>query len=123
VRIRHFAAPHRLLAEGGHVTGVEFMRTKLDAAGRAVPTGETYALAADMVLKAVGQVFVPDPLRQDGTLMLAVEDGRIAVDVERRTSLAGVYAGGDCIAGEDLTVVAVQDGKIAAEAIHRQLMG
>ena len=42
---------------------------------------------------------------------------------ERRTSLPDVYAGGDCVAGVDLTVVAVQDGKIAAEAIHRQLMG
>lgn len=123
VRIRHYAAPHRLLAEAGHVTGVECIRTKLDAAGRAVPTGETFVLPADMVLKAVGQVFVADPVKQDGELALAIEDGRIAVDAERRTSLPRVYAGGDCIAGEDLTVVAVQDGKIAAEAIHRQLMG
>ncbi|MDA8249038.1 MAG: FAD-dependent oxidoreductase, partial [Rhodospirillales bacterium] len=123
VRIRHFAAPHRLIGRDGHVAAVEFMRTKLDPAGRAMPTGETYTLEADMVLKAVGQVFVPDPLRQDGALALAVSEGRIAVDAERRTSLPGVFAGGDCIAGEDLTVAAVQDGKIAAEAIHRQLMG
>lgn len=123
VRIRHHAAPQRLLGDGGHVAGVEFVRTKLDAAGRAVPTGETFVLAADMVLKAVGQVFVPDPLRHDGALALALEDGRIATDAERRTSLPRVYAGGDCTMGEDLTVVAVQDGKIAAEAIHRQLMG
>jgi len=34
-----------------------------------------------------------------------------------------VFAGGDCIPGVDLTVAAVQDGKIAAEAIHRELMG
>ncbi len=122
VRIRHHAAPHRLIAAGGHVTGVEFMRTRLDAAGRAAPTGETFTLPADMVLKAVGQVFVPDPLRGDGTLALALEDGRIAVDADRRTSVPGVYAGGDCTTGVDLTVAAVQDGKIAAEAIHRQLM-
>ncbi|MDA8248215.1 MAG: NAD(P)-dependent oxidoreductase [Rhodospirillales bacterium] len=121
VRIRHFAAPHRLIGANGHVAAIEFMRTKLDAAGRAVPTGETYTLPADMVLKAVGQVFVTDPLRSDATP--AVTDGRIAVDAQRRTSLPDVFAGGDCTAGEDLTVVAVQDGKIAAEAIHRQLMG
>ena len=121
VRIRHFAAPQRLLAEGGHVTAVEFMRTRLDAAGRAVPTGETFTLAADMVLKAVGQMFVADPLAADGSLALASEDGRIAVDADRRTSLPDVFAGGDCVAGIDLTVVAVQDGKVAAEAIHRQL--
>ena len=51
----------------------------------------------------------------------AVESGRIRVDAERRSSLADVWAGGDCIAGRDLTVVAVQDGKIAAESIDRAL--
>ena len=123
VRIRHWATPHRLLGEGGHVVGVEFMRTRPDAAGRAMPTGETYMLDADMVLKAVGQVFVADPLSNGGGLMLALEADRIAVDGERRTSLDRVFAGGDCIAGVDLTVVAVSDGKLAAEAIHRQLLG
>jgi glutamate synthase (NADPH/NADH) small chain len=35
----------------------------------------------------------------------------------------GIYAGGDCTAlGQDLTVQAVQHGKLAAEAIHSQLM-
>jgi dihydropyrimidine dehydrogenase (NAD+) subunit PreT len=123
VRIRHWASPHRLLGENGHVAAVEFVRTKADASGRAVATGETYTIPADMVLKAVGQVFVADPLTRDATLALALDDGRIAVDEARRTSLPGVYAGGDCTAGDDLTVIAVQDGKLAAEAIHRQLQG
>jgi glutamate synthase (NADPH/NADH) small chain len=123
VRICHWGTPLCLLGQDGAVTGVEFARTKADAVGRAMPTGETFTLAADMVLKAVGQVFAPDPLRENGALSLVVEDGRIAVDADRRTSLAGVYAGGDCVAGVDLTVAAVQDGKLAAEAIHRQLMG
>ena len=34
-----------------------------------------------------------------------------------------VWAGGDCVAGRDLTVVAVQDGKLAAESINREIMG
>jgi dihydropyrimidine dehydrogenase (NAD+) subunit PreT len=123
VRIRHWATPHRLLGEAGRVTGVEFARTTPDASGRAVPTGETYTLPADMVLKAVGQLFVADPLGDGDTLPLAVSDGRIAVDADRRTSLEGVYAGGDCVAGVDLTVSAVQDGKVAAEAIHHYLGG
>jgi len=88
-----------------------------------VPTGETYVLPADMVLKAVGQVFVAEPLGDGDDLALAVSDGRIAVDAERRTSLPGVYAGGDCVAGVDLTVAAVQDGKLAAEAILSFLAG
>ena len=36
--------------------------------------------------------------------------------------MPGVWAGGDCVAGgEDLTVVAVEDGKLAAESINRAL--
>ena len=123
VRILHWAAPLRLLEADGRVTGVAFARTVPDAAGRAVPTGESFTLPADMVLKAVGQLFVPGPLGQGGTLALTLEGGRIAVDADRRTSIARVFAGGDCVPGVDLTVAAVQDGKVAAEAIHRELMG
>ena len=50
-----------------------------------------------------------------------VRNGRIRVDDERRTSLPGVWAGGDCVAGRDLTVEAVQDGKLAAESINRYM--
>lgn len=114
VHILHWLAPVRLLGEGC-VTAVEFARTE---AGRGA---ERVILPADMVLKAVGQVFVPDPLGGAGAL--ALERGRIQVDSGRRTSLPGVYAGGDCVPGADLTVTAVQDGKLAAESIHHDLMG
>ncbi len=116
VRIRHFAAPLRLLSEAGAITGVEFARTRLEqgAAHR-----RTVHAAADMVLTAVGQrLAVNDP-----SGVPELRDGRIAVNAERQTSIAGVFAGGDCIAGPDLTVQAVQDGKIAAAAIHRRLPG
>jgi dihydropyrimidine dehydrogenase (NAD+) subunit PreT len=123
VRIRHWAAPVRLIAggeaNGESVAGVEFARTTLDAEGGLALTGHRFVLPADMVLKAVGQSFVSDL----PTEMPAVHQGRIVVDADRRTSLPNVYAGGDCIAGADLTVVAVQDGKLAAAAIHRQLSG
>ncbi len=119
VRIRHWASPTRLLARDTILTGIEFARTALDAAGRLTVTGETFVLAADMVLKAIGQTFVAPP-RTPG---LELRDGRIVVDAARRTSLPGVFAGGDCVAGPDLTVAAVQDGKLAAEAIHRDLTG
>ena len=43
---------------------------------------------------------------------------RIAVDAGFATSLAGVWAGGDCVAdGIDLTVQAVEHGKQAALSI------
>lgn len=123
VRIRHWAAPVRLLSgadtNGETVAGVEFVRTTLDAEGRIALTGHRFVLPADMVLKAVGQCFVADAPTQTPE----IREGRIVVDADRRTSLPDVYAGGDCIAGADLTVVAVQDGKLAAAAIHRQLSG
>ena len=125
VRIRHWAAPVRLISgvapgtQHATVTSVEFARTTIDAAGRLILTDARFVLAADMVLKAIGQHFRPDPLGA----MLALQDGRIAVDDDRRTSLPDVYAGGDCVPGPDLTVVAVQDGKRAAAAIHRQFGG
>ncbi len=47
---------------------------------------------------------------------------RISVDAEGRTSLDGVWAGGDCVkGGEDLTVSAVAMGRDAAESINRAL--
>ena len=118
VRIRHWAEPRRI-AGTARVEAVEFEYTRPGADGRAVGTGETFTLPADLVLKAVGQHFVPSScgLRD----LLAFEGGRIAVDDRRATSLPGVFAGGDCIAGTDLTVSAVQDGKVAAHAIDAML--
>jgi glutamate synthase (NADPH/NADH) small chain len=119
VRIKLNAMPRRLVAGDGHVTAVEFEYTRESDDGRLAGTGETFVIEADMVFKAIGQQFLPAALDGSG---IALAGGRIAVDAERRTSLAGVWAGGDCVAGSrDLTVVAVEDGKVAAESIHRVL--
>ncbi len=117
VRIRHWAQPKRFAGEAGRVTAVEFERTKPGADGRAQGTGETYMLDADMVFTAIGQVLLPDPLQDGAAEALTVENGCIAVNGDGATSLPGVYAGGDCVAGEDLTVQAVEDGKRAALAM------
>jgi dihydropyrimidine dehydrogenase (NAD+) subunit PreT len=123
VRILHWAKPLRVLADAdGSVHAIALERTRLDDS-RLVGTGEVLTLQTDMVFKAIGQTFVPAPL--DGAAVaIRLEGGRIAVDEERRTSMSGVWAGGDCVAGgEDLTVAAAQDGKLAAESIHHALMG
>jgi glutamate synthase (NADPH/NADH) small chain len=74
-----------------------------------------------MLFKAIGQVLVSDGLDSGGEL-LELSGTRIAVDDERKTSLDGVWAGGDCVAGgKDLTVAAVEDGKQAAHSIDRAL--
>lgn len=118
VSILHWLAPVELLDEGGSVRAVRFARQRLTA-GRLVPTGEECILEADMVLKAIGQRLGNPVLAQCG---LTLRDGRIAVDTSGRTSVAGVWAGGDCIAeGQDLTVDAVAHGLRAARDIDLQL--
>jgi glutamate synthase (NADPH/NADH) small chain len=120
VSIRHWARPASLIGDG-HVTAVEFERTELDDEGRLTGTGYQYALDADTVFKAIGQAMDSDLLGEHaGELVL--EKGRIAVDNTQRTSFDDVWAGGDCVAGgDDLTVTAVQDGKVAAIDIDRYL--
>jgi glutamate synthase (NADPH/NADH) small chain len=76
-------------------------------------------LDCDQLFTAIGQAFLPDEV--DG-VPLTLEKGRIKVDQERRTSVPGIWAGGDCVAGgQDLTVAAVEDGKQAALSIDRAL--
>lgn len=119
VTIRHFVQPLRFLDDGtGSVNGVELEFTT-EADGKLSGTGEKLVLAADTVFTAIGQVMQNDLLAPG---VLAMEHKRIVVNEDRQTSHEKIYAGGDCISGgEDLTVAAVQDGKLAAEAIHRNL--
>jgi glutamate synthase (NADPH/NADH) small chain len=116
VKIKHWVRPSRIIAVDGHVTAIECEYT-VEKAGKLMGTGESFTLPADMVFKAIGQTFLADPLGK----AIAMENGRIRVDAEGRTSVAGIWAGGDCTAGEDLTVTAVADGRDAAESIHRHL--
>ena len=116
VIIRHWLQPKQILGENGRVSGIEVEYTALSD-GRLAGTGETGVIAADQILKAIGQSFVASGLEQ-----LAMEGGRIAVDDEGRTSLPGVWAGGDCVKkGEDLTVTSVAQGRDAAMSIHQAL--
>jgi glutamate synthase (NADPH/NADH) small chain len=100
----------------GHVQGATFAEVG-DINGRLEMTGKHWSLDADTVLKAIGQTLV---LADPTAATLALRSGRIAVDAEGRTSLANVWAGGDCTyGGRDLTVEAVEHGKIAAYSIDR----
>lgn len=121
VIIRHWLRPKALRHdEAGAVIGIELEYT-IQPNGRLEGTGETLFLPADQVFKAIGQAFDVGPLAGSG---ITFEGGRIRTDEHRRTSRPGVWAGGDCIfGGEDLTVVSVEDGKIAALDIHHALMG
>jgi dihydropyrimidine dehydrogenase (NAD+) subunit PreT len=123
VKIRFNAMPKRLVTEHGKVVAAEFEYTA-ETDGKLAGTGEIFTLPADVVFKAIGQAFVAAPLNGGAANPIALQGGRIRVDEERRTSLAGVWAGGDCVfGGKDLTVAAVEDGTQAAESINRTLTG
>jgi glutamate synthase (NADPH/NADH) small chain len=116
VRIVTGAAPVAVHGDGV-AREVEFAYLREAPAGLE-PAGETFRLAADQVLKAIGQTLAGAPAG------LALEGGKIRVEGPGRTSLPGVWAGGDCAAGgEDLTVTAVAEGRDAAMDIHAALTG
>lgn len=116
VIIRHWLAPKRILDKDGKVAGIEVEYTELRD-GKLVGTGDVGVIAADQIFKAIGQTF-----EASGLGALRMESGRIAIDGEGRTSIEGVWAGGDCVlGGDDLTVSAVAQGRDAAESINRAL--
>jgi glutamate synthase (NADPH/NADH) small chain len=122
VRIRTWAAPLEvLLDEAGRTVGMRFEETRMDE-GRLVRTGAFIDIAADAVFKAIGQAMEAPPPADALAQGLWQEGERIAVDAALRTRVPGIYAGGDCVSlGQDLTVQAVQHGKLAALAIHNDI--
>ncbi len=121
VNIRHWLAPKQLLLTSGRASGIEFEYTSIDDTGKLHGTGDTCVVEADLVFKAIGQKVLWDELA-DSADILDLENSRILVDDHRKTSLPDVWAGGDCVSdGEDLTVSAVQDGKLAGMDIDRYL--
>jgi glutamate synthase (NADPH/NADH) small chain len=125
IEFRFLSQPSRVVLDGGAPVGLECLRVELgepDASGRPAPmavAGSEFVLEADQIVKAVGQN-KPSLAAQLG---LQTRKGFIAVNDSFETSLPGVYAIGDCIrtSGAASTVMAVQDGKLAAAAIHRKL--
>lgn len=116
VVIRHWLQPKHVDHHGGHVSSIRLEYTHVEN-GIMKGTGHVMDIATDQVLVAIGQ-------KLDGTGIeaLKLDSNKIAVDAEGRTSVAGVWAGGDCAAGgQDLTVSAVAMGRDAAESINRSL--
>jgi glutamate synthase (NADPH/NADH) small chain len=125
IDFRFLSQPSRVVLKDGLPVGLECLRVELgapDASGRPSPTlvkGSEFVLAADQIIKAVGQ----NKLTLAALLGLETRKGFITVDANFRTNVAGVYAIGDCIrsSGVASTVMAVEDGKLAAAAIQQQI--
>jgi dihydropyrimidine dehydrogenase (NAD+) subunit PreT len=124
VDFRFLSQPCRVITDGGKVTGLECISISLgapDASGRPSPQpvpGSNFILPADQIIKAIGQK-KPSLAKLLG---LETKNGFIKVNAAFETNIPNTYAGGDCIraTGSVSTVMAVQDGKLAAHSIHRR---
>ncbi|MDH6269671.1 dihydropyrimidine dehydrogenase (NAD+) subunit PreT [Rhizobium sp. SG_E_25_P2] len=116
VLIRHWLKPAEIHHKDGHVSGIELEYTHIED-GQLKGNGHKLTIACDQVLTAIGQ-----KLDVAGVETIRLDGGKIAIDEHCRTSIAGVWAGGDCAAGgDDLTVSAAAMGRDAAESIHQSL--
>ncbi|MEM2028784.1 MAG: FAD-dependent oxidoreductase, partial [Candidatus Bathyarchaeia archaeon] len=113
--------------EKGWVRRMECVKMKLsepDESGRRRPIpieGSNFLMDIDTVIVAIGRR--PNPLIQQTTPGLKVaRDGTIVVDENMRTSIEGVYAGGDIVTGEATVISAMGAGKKAARSIHKYLI-
>ena len=84
--------------------------------------GSEFTMETDTVIIAIGQT--PNPIIQRTTEGLQVnpKHGTINVDENGRTTLEGVYAGGDVATGAATVISAMGAGKRSAKAMHEYLM-
>jgi dihydropyrimidine dehydrogenase (NAD+) subunit PreT len=123
VQFVFLAAPKEIKGKNGKVKTLICEKMTLgeaDVSGRRapVPTGETFSLEVDMVIKAAGQMPF-EGLVNDAHLNHKY--GKIVVGTEGVTNLKGVFAGGDAVNGGKEVVDAVQAGKVGAVGILRFL--
>jgi formate dehydrogenase (NADP+) beta subunit len=105
--------------EGADLT-VEIMR--VDAQGRAQPTGQFETLQADAVVLALGQEADSGFLRKIAEIQFQ-SDGTVIVAPNMMTGYPGIFAGGDMVPSERTVTVAVGHGKNAARHIDAWLRG
>ena len=125
---KFLANPTRFIGdEKGWVKQMECICMELgppDESGRRRPVpvkGSEFTMDVDTVVVAVGRT--PNPIIQSTTEGLAVTKwGTIVADENGKTSIEGVYAGGDIVTGEATVISAMGAGKKAARAIHEYLM-
>ena len=117
VVIRYNLQPVKIHGVATKLTEVEFESTEETSDGL-VSLAERTWVAADQVFRAIGQKLVL------GGLELNLRNNKVQVSDMGRTSLEGVWAGGDCSeGGDDLTVTAVAQGRDAAEDINQSFIG
>jgi glutamate synthase (NADPH/NADH) small chain len=119
------AAPLEILGTDRRwVSGLRCERMQLgepDASGRRRPVpipGSEFVIECDMVISALGTRANPLLTATCPDLKLDAR-GNIQVDAQGMTSVPGVFAGGDIVRGAATVILAMGDGKRAAQAIDR----
>ncbi|MDR2630849.1 MAG: NADPH-dependent glutamate synthase [Spirochaetaceae bacterium] len=119
--------PTRFLGDDqGRVISMELLKYELgesDASGRRSPVavpGSQYTFDCDTVIVALGNESNPLLTRTTANLS-ADKRGRIIVDETQKTSLSRVYAGGDIVLGAATVILAMGEGRRAAQAINALL--
>lgn len=115
--------------ENGFVRGLTCVRMELgepDASGRRSPVeipDSEFVLDCDCVIMAIGTS--PNPLIKSTTEGLEINrrGGIVVEETTGKTSLDGVYAGGDAVTGAATVILAMGAGKTAARAIDEALSG
>ncbi len=105
---------------GTKVTGVEKSGKGLKVSVEPSKGGDTQVIDADIVLVAIGRVAYTQGLGLDAAGVEVDERGRIKVDAQLKTNVAGVYAIGDVIVGPMLAHKAMEEGVALAEMMAGQ---
>ncbi len=121
--------PQRILDDGsGRVAGMELLSYELgepDESGRRRPVpiaGSESILPVDAVIVSIGND--SNPLLEKTTKGLETNKwGNIIVDEKLKTSMEGIFAGGDIVLGAATVILAMGQGRIAAESIKSYLTG
>ena len=128
IQFRLLTNPTEILGdETGFVRGMTCLRMELgepDASGRRSPVeipGSEFLLECDCVIMSIGTS--PNPLIKSTTEGLEVNrrGGIVVEESTGKTSLDGVYAGGDAVTGAATVILAMGAGKTAAQAIDQYL--
>jgi glutamate synthase (NADPH/NADH) small chain len=120
-------SPKRVIGdENSYVTAIECLKYRLgepDESGRRRPLpieGSEFQIEVDTVIIAIGNTANP-LIRQTTDGLEFNKWGNIVVDDNCKTSLEGVYAGGDIVLGAATVILAMGQGRIAAAAINNYL--
>ena len=106
-----------------HTVKVEWRKDENGVFGPQPVAGSEKVIEAELVLIAMGFLGPEQQLAEQLTIETDARSNIKTGEENRMTSLKGVFAAGDCRRGQSLVVWAIREGREAAEAVNRYLMG